>query len=236
MPSLKEKLLHLVLRYCIPSLIKLLGRSMRFEWINDALPLERAKRGESCIFCFWHNRLLLMPYVYQRYRGKKNMCAMASRSRDGEYISDVLKGFGFEVARGSSSRGGDAALMEMTARLAEGLDAAIVPDGPKGPCYKVQPGAIMLAQLSGIPIIPASFDVTRKKRLKSWDRFIIPAPFSRGVFIYGDPLYVDHDADDAAREKAREKLQAAMHELDQKAAFLLGIEAEEKFETLNSKP
>ena len=201
---------------------------MSISWVNDALPLERARRGESCIFCFWHNRLLIMPYVYQRYRGKKNMCAMASRSRDGECISDVLKGFGFEVARGSSSRGGEAAVMEMTDRLAAGFDAAIVPDGPKGPCCQVQPGVIMLSQLSGVPIVPATYNVMRKKRLRSWDRFIIPAPFSRGVFIFGDPLYIAPDANDAEREKAREKLQAAMRELDLKAASLLGIETDQK--------
>jgi lysophospholipid acyltransferase (LPLAT)-like uncharacterized protein len=228
MPPLKDRLLHFVLRHCIPSLIKLLGRSMRFEWINDEFTLERATRGESCIFCFWHNRLLIMPYVYGRYRGRKNMCAMTSRSRDGEYISDVLKGFGFKVVRGSTSRGGEAAVMEMTARLAEGLDAAIVPDGPKGPCYKVQPGVIMLSQISGLPIVPASYDSTRKKRLKSWDRFIIPAPFSRGVFIYGDPLYIDRDADDEMRENARIKLEELMRGLNTKAASLLGIEEDEK--------
>ncbi len=216
---------------CIPPLISLLGRSMSFSWVNDAIVLERAVRGESCIFCFWHNRLLLMPYVYQRYRGRKNICAMASRSRDGEYISRVLKGFGFEVARGSSSRGGEAAIMEMKDRLTAGLDAAIVPDGPKGPCYQVQPGVIMLSQLTGVPIIPATYDIQRKKRLKSWDRFIMPAPFSRAVLIYGDPLYISPDANDAEREQAREKLQAVMNGLNLKAASLLGITTEEKDET-----
>ena len=226
MPPIKDRLLHSTLRYLAPPLTLFLARSMRFRWVNDALPLERARRGESCIFCFWHNRLLLMPFVYQRYRGGKNICAMTSRSRDGELISQVLQGFGFKTARGSSSRGGEAAVMEMADSLAQGFDAAVTPDGPRGPCYEVQPGVIMLSQLSGIPIFPATYDVTPRKRLKSWDRFVVPLPFSRGVLIFGDPLYVDRDADDAVREKARERLQAAMLDLDAKAAEMLGIEAD----------
>lgn len=165
-----------------------------------------------------------MPFVYQRYRGRKNICAMTSRSKDGELVSQVLQGFGFETARGSSSRGGEAAVMEMAELLSQGLDAGITPDGPRGPCYEVQPGAIMLSQISGIPIIPATYDIARKKRLKSWDRFIVPYPFSRGVLIFGDPLYVDRDAGDAERGKVREKLQAALLDLNAKAAEMLGIE------------
>jgi lysophospholipid acyltransferase (LPLAT)-like uncharacterized protein len=167
-----------------------------------------------------------MPFVYRRYRGHKNICAMTSRSRDGELISQVLQGFGFETSRGSSSRGGEVAIMEMVALIAKGLDAAITPDGPKGPCYEVQPGAIMLAQISGIPIIPATYDIARKKRLNSWDRFIVPFPFSRGVFIYGDPLYVDRNADDVERERVRKQLQEVMLDLNAEAAKILGIEAD----------
>lgn len=226
MSPLKDRLLNFAIRRCTPLIISLLGRSMRIRWVNDALTIERARRGESCIYCFWHNRLLLMPFVYQRYKGRKNICAMTSRSRDGEMVSSVLKGFGCETARGSSSRGGEAAVMEMAERIAQGLDAGITPDGPRGPLYEVQPGVIMLAQLSGIPIVPATYDAARKKRLKSWDRFVIPFPFSRGVLIFGDPIYVDRDADDAARERARKKLQTAMLDLNVKAAEMLGIKAD----------
>jgi lysophospholipid acyltransferase (LPLAT)-like uncharacterized protein len=141
-------------------------------------------------------------------------------------ISRVLNGFGFETARGSSSRGGEAAVMEMADFLAQGLDVGITPDGPRGPRYEVQPGVVMLSQLSGVPIVPATYDFACKKRLRSWDRFIVPFPFSRGVLVFGDPLYVDRDADDAGRERVRERLQAAMLELNEQAAKMLGIEAD----------
>jgi lysophospholipid acyltransferase (LPLAT)-like uncharacterized protein len=149
------------------------------------------------------------------------MCAMTSRSKDGELISQLLQGFGFETARGSSSRGGEAAILAMADFLGRGLDAAVTPDGPRGPCYEVQPGVVMLSQLSGIPIVPATYDISRKKRLSSWDRFIVPSPFSRGVLIFGDPLYVDRDADDAERERVGKKIQAALLDLNEKAAEML---------------
>ncbi|MCX6355607.1 MAG: lysophospholipid acyltransferase family protein [Candidatus Aureabacteria bacterium] len=226
MSAIKEKIIHFLLRYCIPTSLLLLGRSIRFRWINDQFTREKAARKESCIYCFWHNRFLLMPYIYQRYRGGKNICVMASLSKDGEYISDVLGGFGFEVARGSSSRGGEGAIMDMAAMLERGLDAAVTPDGPRGPVYRVQPGVIMLSQASGIPIVPASYDVTRKKRLKSWDRFIIPAPFSRAVLVYGDPIVVPNDADEAKREELRVRLENSLRDLNAKAASLLGVEGD----------
>jgi lysophospholipid acyltransferase (LPLAT)-like uncharacterized protein len=151
---------------------------------------------------------------------------MASLSRDGEYIARVLHGFGFVVARGSSSRGGEGAVLEMAEMLADGLDAGLTPDGPKGPLYRVQPGVVILASLSGVPIVPATYDMTRKKRLTSWDRFIIPSPFSRGVMVYGDPVFVPKDADEAAREEVRTRLEKTMRLLNEKAAALVGSVAD----------
>jgi lysophospholipid acyltransferase (LPLAT)-like uncharacterized protein len=221
--AMKDKIIHFLLRYIIPTFLLLLGRSIRFRWVNDRFTREKAARNESCIYCFWHNRFLLMPYIYQQFRGKKNICVMASRSRDGEYISDVLNGFGFEIARGSSSRGGEGAVMDMVSMIERGLDAAVTPDGPRGPVYRVQLGVIMLAQMSGVPIVPASYAVTRRKRLKSWDRFIIPAPFSKGVLVYGDPINVPEDANEKKREELRAQLELVMRGLNDKAATFLGV-------------
>lgn len=205
-------------------LISFLGASLRTTWVNDRPIRARGDRGEVCIFAFWHNRFLLMPWVYKRVRGAKNICVMASRSRDGQYISDVLGGFGFALARGSTSRGGGTAVMEMVEMLKAGMDAAVTPDGPRGPLYRVQPGIILASQLSGAPIVPLTIDTSRRKRLKSWDRFIVPLPFSRCAIVFGDPLTVPRDAGDGAREALRARLEGEMRELDRRAAALVGNE------------
>jgi len=223
---MKERFIHIILRHLAPRLILLLGSSMRFRWVNDKFVREMASRGKNCIFCFWHNRFLLMPHVYNHFRGKKNICVMASMSRDGEFIADALKGLGYEVARGSSSRGGEGAVMEMCEMLSRGLDAAVTPDGPRGPLYKVRPGVVMLSQMSGVPIIPASYDVRRKKRLNSWDRFIIPKPFSSAALVFGDPVYVPTNADDDDRKEIRRRLEQTMKELNSRAAELLGVDGD----------
>ena len=222
--GLREHALRFVLRRIVPRLVLLLGGSIRMTRVNDRVIRERGQRGEGCIFSFWHNRFLLMPHIYQEYRGRKNICVMASHSKDGQYISDVLDGFGFAVARGSTSKGGEMAVMEMASMLQAGMDAAVTPDGPRGPRYCVQTGIILIAQLSGMPIIPASTCVSRKKRLKSWDRFVIPMPFSKGALVFGDPVWVPGDADAEGREVLRAGLEKAMRELDRQAAGLMGAE------------
>lgn len=205
-----------------PRLILLLGRTIRMTYHCDAPPLAQAGRGGSRIFAFWHNRFLLMPYIYERVRAGKNICVMASRSRDGQYISDVLDGFGFAVVRGSTSKGGGTAVKGMVESLGGGMDAAVTPDGPRGPLYRVQPGIVIISQLSGAPIYPVSFDANRKGRLKSWDRFIIPMPFSRGAVVFGEEIRVPPDADDAAREAIRARIEGEMRRIDRRAAELAG--------------
>lgn len=220
--GLRARALRMVSTVLAPRLIMLLGKSIRTALINDRVVQERARRGQACIYCFWHNRLLLMPNLYQRVRGTKRMCALVSRSRDGHYISEVLKGFGIGTVRGSTAKGGEVAIFEMVRRVQEGLDAAVTPDGPRGPCYRVQPGAIVIAQMSGAPIVPVSSDVSRKKRLKNWDRFIVPLPFSRGALVFGEPIWVPRDIDEEGRARLQDALEEAMRALDRRAATAVG--------------
>ena len=220
---MKDKMVRFILRRIAPRLIQLLGKSIRFEWENEEWVKRRASRGESVIFCFWHNRFLMMPFLYGRVRGEKNICVMASRSRDGRMITDVLEGFRFAVARGSSSRGGETAVREMAGRVRAGMDAAVTPDGPRGPLYRVQPGVVFLSQLSGAPIVPVTYDAHWRIRLKSWDRFIIPLPFSRGAVVFGDPLFVQAGAGEAGRAESRAKLEDFMRALDRRAAEMVGV-------------
>lgn len=218
-----NKIIRFILRHIAPGLIILLGRSIRWKWENREQAEACAERGESVLFCFWHNRFLMMPYVHRKIRRGKSICVMASRSRDGQFITDVLHGLRFTVARGSSSRSGDTAMREMAARLKSRMDSAVTPDGPRGPLYRVQPGVVLLSQLSGAPIIPVTYDVTRKKRIKSWDRFIVPLPFCRGSFVLGNAVYVPGDADEEARGGIRKELEAAMRSIDRRAAEVIGV-------------
>lgn len=143
------------------------------------------------ILAFWHAHLLLM--LHSRYR--KPISAMISQSKDGEYIARVLDWYGAESARGSSTRGGGTALREMLQQVRDGKNIAFTPDGPKGPARVVKEGVIYAAQASALPIIPVTFAAEKKKLLRSWDRMIVPKPFSRALFVYGEPILVPRDGD-----------------------------------------
>jgi lysophospholipid acyltransferase (LPLAT)-like uncharacterized protein len=172
-------------------LIKFLQKTMRIEELNGGEIQDLWKRGENAIGAFWHGRLLMTPIVY---RGRHGLKILISRHRDGELISRTVRHFGLETVRGSSTRGGIAGIKGLARALQEGYDVAIAPDGPRGPRYKVQTGIIQLARISGRPIFPFSFSAFPRKMLSSWDRFLIPFPFSRGVFVWGEPLWVKRTA------------------------------------------
>ncbi len=147
-------------------------------------------------------------FDYVKPRNKTpGMAAMVSASRDGGFLTGILECFKVQPVRGSSSRRGRQALLELTTWAERGYDLAITPDGPRGPVYVVQEGVMALAQLTGLPIVPVSYYVNWKIRLKSWDRFQIPLPFSRCEMIYSKPIRVPRDATDAEREQLRQQLE-----------------------------
>lgn len=161
--------------------------------------MKRLKDGKA-IIAIPHRYILLAPYI-SRERG---ILTMASQSKDGEIITRTLKSLGFEVVRGSSSRGGSRALLSMIRRL-EREDvkaAALTIDGPRGPAGKVKPGIAFLARKTGLPLYPVSCEARRKVILKNWDRTLIPLPFNHLIFRCGTPLLVGKDLDDrrACRE------------------------------------
>jgi lysophospholipid acyltransferase (LPLAT)-like uncharacterized protein len=194
-------------------IIKLLSWTMRIETINGQVYDDRHRRGEPSIGAFWHGRLLMMPSGYQ---GKK-LSILISLHHDGELISRTVKYFGFRSIRGSTTRGGFSAIREMLKSYKEGYDIAITPDGPRGPRYRVQNGIIELARRSGMAIIPVTFNASRKKIFDSWDRFLLPYPFSRGVFIWGEPLLVPRQMDGHAFERKRLLLEKRLREITEQA-------------------
>jgi lysophospholipid acyltransferase (LPLAT)-like uncharacterized protein len=195
----------------IASFIYLLIRSVaattRFKWQFFERPLS----GSPLIFCTWHNRLPFCILLYEGFVKHHNLphrlAAIVSASKDGGVVARILEHFGVQPVRGSSSRRGAQALLELTSWLDRGYDVAITPDGPRGPCYQVQHGAISLAQVTGLGVVPAVYNLKWKIRLKSWDRFQIPLPFARITARFGEPLFVPRDISDAEKEALRLEIQ-----------------------------
>lgn len=196
-------------------LIRLLRATVRLRHHGDG-EMRRMEREEGpFIVAFWHRHLLLMPYCYRRGR----ISILISRHRDGELIARTMGRFGFATSRGSSSRGGAAALRELLRRVREGWDLAITPDGPRGPSGVVKPGVVQAAAVAGVPIQPVALAASRCRRLASWDRFVIPLPGSSVHLVYGEPLRVDRRADlEAAAAELGRRLDAAEAEAERRAA------------------
>jgi lysophospholipid acyltransferase (LPLAT)-like uncharacterized protein len=166
------------------------------------------------IFCIWHNRLATCVKVLDVHRRPHNngagMAALISASKDGAFLARILEWFRVQPVRGSSSRRGAQALLELTTWAERGYDLTITPDGPRGPCYQIQDGITSLAQLTGLPIVPAALNLNWKISVKSWDRFQIPLPFATCEVRVGKPIRVPQNASDAEREELRRQLEAEM--------------------------
>ena len=195
--------------------LRALALTIRFNWDGCAEILASQPAGPM-IFCTWHNRLGLCLEAYgkfKRSRPRKGVAAMVSASKDGGFLAAILERFRVQPVRGSSSRRGSQALLELTTLAGRGIDLAITPDGPRGPRYEVQDGVLALAQLTGLPIVPFSFRAVWKIELKSWDRFQIPLPFTRCEMNAGRPVYVPRDISAADREVLRLQLERTLKEL-----------------------
>ena len=167
------------------------------------------------LFALWHSSMLVPAYA-GRNLGLK---VLISQHRDGEYIARVIQRLGNKVVRGSTTRGGARALLNMIKKIKEEEDSlAITPDGPKGPRFIVQPGIIFLGQKTGYPILPVSLGLTKYWELPSWDRFRIPKPFSKAVLIYGEPITIPPKLEKSEVEEYRELLEKTLNEM--------GIEAD----------
>ena len=166
---------------------------------------------EPVIYCIWHNRLALCLIIFHDYvrrrQPARTMAAIVSASRDGGLLARVLELFRVQPVRGSSSRRGAQALRELTTWAEKGFDLAITPDGPRGPRYQVQEGVILLSQLTGLPIVPISYQLNWKICAGSWDGFQIPLPFARCHTRFGEAVRVPKDADEPAREQYRRLLE-----------------------------
>jgi len=192
------------------TVIRILGLSLRLS-IEDQSGIIGVAERAPVIVAFWHNRTALMAFFQQRYCGGRVAATFISRSRDGQFMTEVASHFGIMAVRGSSSRHGTAAALTAIRAAGEGsIDIAITPDGPRGPCYQVQPGLLRLAQITGYPIVPVTYHLGWKYELSSWDRFQIPFPFSSCRLIMGAPIEVPQDATDGDWEKLRTRVTEAL--------------------------
>jgi len=206
-----------LLGWLLRLLVSIIGTTLRLR-VEDESGVLTASRTGTLIFVFWHNRIFLMPYLYRRYwRGRHQrdkVAVLVSASRDGEKLVRVLERFGLRCVRGSSSRRGGQALIELTRLVQDGYDAGITPDGPRGPKYQCRDGALRLAQMTQAQIVPVSWSVRRKLVLrKAWDHFQVPLPFSTGVVRMAAPLTIPAELGDAEREQKRLELETVLRTL-----------------------
>jgi hypothetical protein len=198
------------------ALVRAVSATLRYRWIDRSGYFDDGPAGPA-IYCVWHNRLALCLIEYYGYAKKHSqtsgMAALVSASEDGGFLASILECFGVQPVRGSSSRRGAQALLELTSKAESGCDLAITPDGPRGPRYVVQEGVIGLAQITGLPIIPASYYLRWKIQAKSWDRFQIPVPFSRCEMVFGMPVRVPRETSDVEREALRQQLERTLKEI-----------------------
>ncbi|PYK47803.1 MAG: hypothetical protein DME20_10800 [Verrucomicrobia bacterium] len=167
-------------------LLQIWARTLRYE-IDDRAGIVDRPVIENYIGALWHNRLLIFPLVLRRFFPQRHGAALISASRDGDLLADGVQRFGYDVIRGSSSRLGASAILQLTQVLASGRDVVITPDGPRGPAYELGPGIIFLAQKSGAAVLPMNLEYSHCWRLGSWDRFIVPRPFAKVRVLINRP-------------------------------------------------
>jgi lysophospholipid acyltransferase (LPLAT)-like uncharacterized protein len=184
-------------------------RTCRWEEHGSSRYDANWRTNSGLIFAHWHGRLLPLSY-HHRGRG---LVPIISKSGDGEYIARIVEHWGYRPVRGSSSRGGTQALREMVKRARKGSMLVFTPDGPRGPRNEVKPGVLLAAQLSGLPIVPASSAATSAWWFEGWDRFMVPKPFARVVVGFAEPIYVARDADESEMQRTALQLKKSIDSL-----------------------
>ncbi|OQY18648.1 MAG: hypothetical protein B6I36_06425 [Desulfobacteraceae bacterium 4572_35.1] len=203
MRQVGQWLLLNVAPFLAAQLIRLIAVLSRREVVGDKGVQQLWQRGETVIISTWHDQLLMIPLGYDGPGGQ----ILISRSRDGELIARTVQHLGHHAVRGSSSRGGAAAFKQLLRLAKQPFDIGITPDGPRGPRHEMKNGAVQLARLSGRAVVPMALVASCGHRFASWDKFLLPYPFGRIVYSYGEPLYCGRDDDP---EDFKQRLQQAM--------------------------
>ena len=210
-----------ILAYITWVIVLLWSKTVKFYAVNEEVRKQLAAKGQNCIYAFWHGSLLMLLQAHH----DSGLLIPVSESRDGEFITRVIKNFGLEVARGSSKRKGHKALLALISRMRKGENVGITVDGPRGPLHQVKAGTLFLAGVSKAPIIPVAVSAKRCWVLnKSWDRLMVPVPFTKGLIMFGNPLYINGTSEEEI-ESGKRKLEADLQRLSQAAqAHLLDMD------------
>lgn len=212
----------------ITGYIRLVHATSRWTFIGKEDFEAAAAEGRGVILAFWHGRLLMAPTV--RSETDQRVFMLISAHRDGEIIANGVRSFGVEFIRGSAAnpkkpdknKDGAPAIMQMAEVLKGGHVVGVTPDGPRGPGEKVSKGVVRLAQMTGALIVPAAYSTSRGKKLSTWDRFLVAAPFSRGVYIAGKAISVPAQNTPEAVESARQSVENALIDVTRRADGFVG--------------
>jgi len=196
-----------------PALIRAIFSSLRFQVEGQEHQESTWKAGEPVVFVTWHGRLLPLLYLY-RGRG---LVMLVSQHRDGEYLTRLGRGLGYEAVRGSSTHGGYPALRQLVRKVRGGSSLAITPDGPQGPREKLKPGALQVARITGVPVIPVMAGARHAWWVEGWDRFLIPKPFATVRVAIGEPRRIPRESAVGDLERQAQTLEAQLQELKARA-------------------
>ncbi len=212
---LKSPAAQKALAFVVAHWIRFTWRTIRWQRIGwDGLDAHLAA-GKPLIVCFWHGRLAMMRFGWPDQAPPISI--LISAHPDGRVIAEAMHFLDIGTVKGSSGKPVTGAIREMRALLAAGECVGITPDGPKGPRMRAQMGAVKLAAMTGVPLLPATYSVSRRKVLGTWDRFLVPWPFGRGVYHWGPPIEVPEGADREVLEDRRRALEDAMNALTAEA-------------------
>jgi hypothetical protein len=192
-------------------LLRGIGKSLHYE-IVDRANVVHAQPREALIWVFWHNRMFLIPFIHQHWFPHVPGCILSSPSGDGQIIADVCEQFDLEAARGSSSKPekGMSALIKLAEKVKAGYDVGITPDGPRGPCYNLNPGPLKLAQLTSARIMPVHVQYENWWEFKTWDRFQVPKPFSKARIVFEEPVSIPRRMSEEEFEAQRLAIEAKL--------------------------
>jgi lysophospholipid acyltransferase (LPLAT)-like uncharacterized protein len=199
--------------------IRFVYRTNQWTVEGSEAPRRLVAEGQAFIGAFWHGRMMMIPMAWQRMAP---MHMLISAHRDGRIIADAVAHFGIQAIAGSTRRGGSAALRNLLKKLKEGDCVAITPDGPRGPALSVSIGIVNAARLAQVPIVPITYATSRRWIFPSWDRFHVALPFGRGVFLWGKPIEIAAELDEAGLERTRSLIEARMVEMVDEADRRVG--------------
>jgi lysophospholipid acyltransferase (LPLAT)-like uncharacterized protein len=210
---------QVVIAFLVVQYLRLIYRTNRWRRVGYDISDRLFAEDRRLIFCFWHGRLLMMPFATY---GGRPFDVMISSHRDGKFIARAVRHLGIGVVFGSSSRRPALALREAAQRCRDGVCLCITPDGPRGPRGRAAPGAVVIAELAGAVLVPVAYATSRRRLLGSWDRFHLPLPIGRGVFVVGKEIEVPRRLDETERERLRRRLEADISRVTDEADRLMG--------------